>query len=156
MDVLEPTVLPRSLPKRTGAARLILQAARDAEGFHALLVHADADALAWEEARQQRIQPGLTLVQSRSRGVCRNLVPIIPVRMVEAWMIADPDALRRALYTDLPDQALGLPPLNQVELRANPKDILEEAIRIVYADRPAHRRPSSLSERRLSDSDMIQ
>lgn len=142
IDVLEPIVLPRDLPKRAGAVRLILAAARQAEGFHALLVHTDADDLAWEEAQRQRIEPGFACVQSSSRGVCRNLVPVIPVRMVEAWMIADPEAVRQELGTDWPDDKLRLPPLHQVELHANPKEALDQAIYSVYEDRAARRRPS--------------
>ena len=124
---------------------MILAAARLAEGFHALLIHADADDLAWEEARRQRFEPGFALVRGRSRGVCRDLVPIIPVRTVEAWMIADPDAVRQALNTALPDHQLGLPPLHQVEFHANPKEVLTQAIQIVYKDRSSRRWPSLAS-----------
>jgi hypothetical protein len=72
----------------------ILQAAMQAYGYDVLIVHKDADHRTYEETKTQCIEPGCILVQRSRKEVCKNLVPIIPIREVEAWMIADRETLR--------------------------------------------------------------
>ncbi|SRR5260370_23723403 len=74
-------------------AKGILQAARDSFGYHALIVHADADDPTPEKALSERILPGYRLVQHAKGQVCKHLVPIIPVQAIEAWVLADYELL---------------------------------------------------------------
>lgn len=87
----------------------ILQAAMQAYGYHALIVHKDSDHRTYEETKIQCIEPGCTLVRRSRKDVCKNLVPIIPVREVEAWMIADGEVLRDLLEIRERLQNLHLP-----------------------------------------------
>ncbi|HEY1349858.1 MAG TPA: DUF4276 family protein [Ktedonobacteraceae bacterium] len=79
--------------KRGDLGTCILQASKEVGECHALLVHSDADRLGYWEAREDRFTPGQTLVHNYSGWSCQNLLPVIPVREKEAWMLADFEAL---------------------------------------------------------------
>lgn len=91
----------------------------------------------------ERIQPGFDLVQQAQTKdrVCNQLVPIIPIQMTEAWMLADPETLRTIIGTDIQVQMLGLPGrAQQVESDSDPKRTLSQAIQNAYAQRSRRRR----------------
>ena len=114
----------------------ILQAAYKADHYQALIVHADADYPTAERARRERFDPGYALVQQCQDKICKNLVPIIPVYMTEAWMLADHEKLCEAIRTTMRASELGLPVrTKQVETDAHPKETLKQALRIANAHR---------------------
>ena len=145
VDVADPIIIPK---KRGRQEENILQAALDAYGFHALLVHADADYGTRERALQERIQPGFNLVSRSIQEVCKDLIPIIPVRMTEAWMIADVTTLCEIIGTDIRPENSGLPNRSSlVEQDANPKDTLNQFVRRVNSTRPRSRRQIDITTR---------
>ena len=82
----------------TGLSRVerILHAAQTAYGYHLLLLHADSDARSRDNAWSERIEPGMTRALNESKSgtnLCESMVPVIPVRMTESWMLADPETL---------------------------------------------------------------
>ena len=104
----------------------ILQAARRAASYNILIIHADADYRTAERALKERFYPGYSLVQQAQEAVCRCVLPIVPVQMTEAWMLADPEALRAALGTSKKVQDLGLPlKAKLVEADSDPKHTLK-------------------------------
>lgn len=136
--VLEPIIMKKyqNIAHRNEG---ILQAARDACGFHALIVHADADGPTQDEAFRNRFEPGNTLVQACTENVCENLIPLIPVRMVEAWMLADRDQFLKALGIKMSQQELGLySKAKQVESYHDPKAVIAKVIQQTYPDKPQH------------------
>lgn len=142
VDVLEPLVIGQV--EADDHAGRILEAARSTHGYHVLLVHADADAPTREKAYQERFLPGLNRVHeaaSAAEKVCKLLIPLIPVRMTEAWMIADAEAVREVIGTDVPAADLGLPARpHEVEAVQDPKGVLAEAVRRAIASRRLRRR----------------
>lgn len=115
----------------------ILQAARDACGYHTLIVHADADGPTQDEAIRYRFEPGNRLVQACTENICKDILPIIPVRMIEAWMLADTDQFRKALGTTMSQQVLGLhSKAKHVESYHNPKAVIDSIIQQTYPDKP--------------------
>lgn len=70
---------------------------------------------------------------------CR-FVPVIPVRMLEAWLLFDETLIRAAAGNPLGRAALDLPPLGRVESVADPKTLLLGLLR----------QASGLSGRRLT------
>jgi len=104
----------------------ILEAAHKAWGNHILIVHADADDPRADKAWYERFEPGFKLVQQAPGGVCRNLLPIIPVQAIEAWMLADYELLLAEIGTGLRANELNLSmKVGQVETIAMPKRTLE-------------------------------
>ncbi len=144
VDILDPIIIPTKQGLRE---ECILAASQDAHGCHILVVHSDADYRTPERALRERIQPGFDRVQNSTEEVCKNLVPVIPVQMIEAWILADPDTLREVIGTDISSQNLGLPARAAlVELDAHPKHTLSEVVRRANASR-SRRRPIDLSTR---------
>lgn len=65
-------------------------------------------------------------------------VPLVPVRMSEAWLLSDEHAIRRAAGNQHGKQDLGLPDRRRWEARPNPKDDLKNALRAA-ASKAKHR-----------------
>lgn len=118
--------------KKSSREENILQAAIQAFRYQALIVHSDADDPLNEDAMKYRISPGFDLVQRSKGSVCGQLLPIIPVQAVEAWMLADFETLCTELRTDLKAHELGIPEKpRQIEKISKPKLRLNDAIAIV-------------------------
>ncbi len=127
--LVEPIKLFEKKPTRE---ENILQAARQAFRYQALIVHSDADNPFYEGAMKHRILPGLDLVKQSKSLVCGQLLPIIPIQAVEAWMLADFETLSAELRTDLKAHELGIPEkTRQIEKISKPKLRLNNAIAIV-------------------------
>lgn len=56
-------------------------------------------------------------------------LPIVPVRMTEAWLLSSESAIRRAASNPNGRTPLDLPPWNQWEKKPDPKEILFQALR---------------------------
>lgn len=145
IDIPDTIIIPK---KHEKLDECILQAAKEARHHHALFVHNDSDNLTYDSALQQRFVPGFNRVQQATEEVCRKLVPIIPIRMIEAWMLADYHALCQVLGTNLSLQALGLPnKASLVESIAKPKETINGIIRKINAGSSRNRRTITLDTR---------
>ncbi len=123
----------------------ILLAAHLAHGYHALVIHADADGPEAEEAKKQRFVPGYNLVRQSPTNVCKDLLPIIPVQAIEAWMLADYELLLNEIGTDLRPVDLKIPiNAGQVETISRPKQRLKQAVQIAYAKRTRRQRDTDI------------
>jgi hypothetical protein len=135
VDVLEPLSLKADTAASSRKER-ILSVAKQAAGFHALIVHSDADAPTADDALQDRFELGQRLVQESENNVCRDLLPIIPITMTEAWMMADVEAFREVVGTDLRAEELGFPARpHQVEAIQDPKHELNMVLSQTFAQR---------------------
>ena len=90
--------------------------------FDLLFIHRDADNVGWE-VRLSEIEQAVREVRFHEPWV-----PIIPVRMTEAWLLLDEPAIRRAVRKPDGRRAVTLPAPSEVERRANPRDILNTAL----------------------------
>ena len=90
--------------------------------FDLLFVHRDADNIGWE-ARRSEIEQAV-----RAAPFQKPWVPIIPVRTTEAWLLLDELAIRQAVRKPDGRRTVNLPVHNEVERRANPRDILNTAL----------------------------
>ena len=86
-----------------------------------LFVHRDAEGA---PARQR-----LREIAEAMRHFDQCYVPIVPVRMTEAWLLSSPRAIRRAAGNENGASNLGLPVRRHWEGRPNPKDDLEKALK---------------------------
>ncbi len=90
-----------------------------------LFVHLDEDGKGVEQ-RESEISAA-----TRDATLSRNVSPVavIPVRMTEAWLLIDEQAIRRAAGFAGGKIPLHLPKLAEVERRSDPKQLLFEALR---------------------------
>ena len=115
----------------------ILQAAQQAYNYDALVVHSDGDDRDHKQTLHERFYPGYELVQRTEGYFCKQLVPIIPIRMVEAWMLADPEALKKVMKIRADLRTLGVPEKAKlVESVTYPKETLSQVIQKVYPGQP--------------------
>lgn len=148
VDVLDPLIV-RPVKQPTHE-ECILAAAQQAAGCHLLFVHADADERTSDRAYVERIEPGLSMVQSAGAdgiAVCRHIVPVVPVQMVEAWLLADAEALYDVVgVADITVSHLIPAAAHEIEGLSNPKARLLEIVRQAQAQRPRRRRSVALGE----------
>lgn len=100
-----------------------------------IFIHRDAEKEP-SENRKAEITKALSEVSGIDIPVS---VCVIPVRMLEAWLLSDEQAIRRASGNPYGKTSLGLPKLNQIEDLKDPKETLRDILRIA----------SELSGRRL-------
>ena len=97
-----------------------LRAALDAYPCDILFVHRDAEAQPPEWRRQEIVN---ALHWSNI-----SHVPVVPVRMTEAWLLADKQAIRTAAGNPNGRERLNLPAIRRIEAVPDPKAVLREAI----------------------------
>lgn len=112
--------------QRRGLRRLSIadQARLLGDPSHRLLVvHRDAEAMD-PAARESEIRA--VLIEREAAG-CR-CVPLVPVRMTEAWLLGDERAIRTAADNPRGTEPLDLPPLKRLETVPDPKRLLFDAL----------------------------
>lgn len=148
IDVLPPIWLEPTT--KSNRADDILAVSQKAHGYHILFIHADADQRTKERAYNERIAPGIERIEAAhltGKSVCRDVTPIIPVQMIEAWLLADAEALRTVLGSSLSNTELGiLTTSQQIERIANPKELIDQICRRAYASRSRRRRKCEVGE----------
>ena len=111
-----------------------------------LFVHRDAEAQP-SNSRREEIAHAL-----RFTDVAH--IPVVPVRMTEAWLLADETAIRSAAGNPNGMENLNLPELRRLEDLNDPKKVLHDALivasglnarrRIAASSSPAHSADSGL------------
>ena len=101
--------------------------------FDVLFVHRDADTAGHEERCNEIV------AASRNAGVNVASVAVVPVRMTEAWILLDEEAIRRVAGNPRGRQPLNLPKPARVEDDPNPKKTLENAL-VTAGGHQGHRR----------------
>ena len=100
-----------------------IDAVRRGEGLPDLLfVHRDAE--------RQSLQLRLQQIDRAIQQVAPSLpsVPIVPVRMTEAWLLADEPLIRQIAGRPNSAVGLGIPPLDRLERMPDPKTTLRKAL----------------------------
>ena len=113
-----------------------LRVALEAGWSNILCVHVDADASTHKHVYNRKIAPCL-VEMSNNEDVVKEIVPVIPVYMTEAWMLSDINLLIEEIGADPEVARLVLPSrVNQIERIADPKSTIVEAIRRAYSYKP--------------------
>lgn len=113
-------------------------------GIMTLVVHTDADKDTYEERKNNKIAPAREFLENLDENYCKLLTPVIPVRMTEAWMLADKELLKKHIGTTKNDNILGID--RAPETISDPKAAIENAIRIAIDDLPKRRHRITISE----------
>lgn len=112
---------PRDLPSR------IRQAFRQ-QPCEILFIHRDAES-ATLATRVTEIR------EAAFQAEIPAYVPVVPVRMTEAWLLIEEEAIRRAADNPNGRTALSLPPLSRLERERDPKDLLWSSLRLASEKR---------------------
>lgn len=108
-------------------------------GITILCVHTDADHVTDNQMYSTKINPAKNaLSNSDPNEFCRIMTAVVPVRMIESWMLADTELLKKEIGSSLSDVDLELHRFP--EHYADPKQAIENAIRIVSSEKPKRRR----------------
>lgn len=125
----------------------VLQASADGVktyGIMTLAIHTDADKDSYEERKIHKILPAQKLLEQRDDSFCKLLTPVIPVRMMEAWMLADKQLLKEEIGTHKSDEELGID--RNPEAMADPKQIITKAIQIATEHLPKRRQHLEIAD----------
>jgi hypothetical protein len=98
-------------------------------GIQLLCVHSDADDITAKNTYLTKINPAkIALEKQNTEEYCTIFVALVPIQEMEAWMLADKELFKKEIGTDKNDTVLGID--NKPETIANPKEVIENAIRI--------------------------
>ncbi|WP_029294339.1 DUF4276 family protein [Chryseobacterium hispalense] len=103
-----------------------------------LLVHSDADHKDDSKVLKEKFTPLFESIKSNDKLICKEIVPVIPVQMIESWMLADIDLFLDEISTDKTKTELGLN--GNPETFTNPKNKIKEALQIINQEKPKKRR----------------
>ena len=128
-DVVIEDVYSIPIKGKTFVESALISAARAGEtGIGVLCIHADADDVDTRNVLSNKFSPlSAALDEVSDEKYCKVIVPIIPVRMTEAWMMADKGKLAEQIGAgtlSLEELGLHLPP----EKYSNPKESIKMAI----------------------------
>jgi hypothetical protein len=85
-----------------------------------------------------------------------DVVPVVPIRMTEAWLLIDATAIARA--ADRPSAVVSMPSAQQLESLLSPKQTLEQLLLAAAGDPVGRRRKQyqrSIVERRVNVASLI-
>lgn len=98
------------------------------KGVMVFCIHVDSDSNNDENVFTTRMRPLSERINAEEREICKNIVPVVPVQMIESWMLADKQLLKEEIGTMMSDAELGIN--KHPEWVTDPKKIIEDAIRI--------------------------
>ena len=100
-----------------------VQSAQKAYPSDVIFIHRDSENAPWEDR--------VTEIENAVSGLgLKYWIPVVPVRMTEAWILADSNAIRRAASNPSGTADLQLPVRGRWELEPDPKEKLFSALRI--------------------------
>lgn len=137
IDVYDPIFFPK--PLGLGFADQIKNVAEKAfhNGINILCIHADADADSDNNTFETKIRPAFEIVEKAEGRICKNIVAIVPIQMIESWMLADKDLLKTEIGTNKSNEDLEI--IRLPEAIADPKETIKNALRIAQLDLPKRR-----------------
>jgi len=115
---------------------------RDRESVDLFVIHADASRSLVDQIQARFVGQVRALARDGCAMPESRIVPLIPVREMEAWMLADPDAVARVFgFSAWPDRiALSWQP-ERAEVVEDPKRALNDAVRALFGGRKGRRAP---------------
>jgi len=144
IDVYDPIFI--GSPKNQDFIAQVINAAKTAynSGIFILCVHVDSDHISDKNVMDRKITPAIDALNEFTDGICKVVVPIVPVTMSEAWILADKELFKAEIGTSLSDESLKIN--KNPETVANPKALIEEALRIAQEDLPRRRDKLTIGE----------
>lgn len=112
-----------------------------------LIVHRDSEGESYEY-RLREIEQNLNQLN-------KKFIPLIPVKMLEAWLLFDITAIRKAANNPSSRVALNIPKINRVEQTADPKNILFDSLKTASEQTGRKLDKLDLNQARVRVSELI-
>ncbi|MEM8598746.1 MAG: hypothetical protein AAGF99_02400 [Bacteroidota bacterium] len=141
--------LHRQAPERSDLGERIRLAA-ELYPCDVLFVHRDAERVGDTAARFEEIDAGV-----RAAALGLPCIPIVPVRMSEAWLLFDETAVREAAGRPRGRMTLTLPPLTKIE-QVDAKQVLFDSLRTASETTGRRRRSFSVTQARQRVAELIE
>lgn len=141
VEIAQVEALSAPATAKGGRGERIVASALEMEGaWNVLFIHSDGDG-DWQSVIREQVEPAFLRLRQSAATSGRALVAVVPVREVEAWLLADPQALHDALGLRLEVSPFA-PPARPaaVEQVSDPK----AAVTALQALNPRRRRSSVL------------
>lgn len=136
---IQPITLERSGLSFVEQIVQVAKSGLEKYGITILCVHKDADDINDETVYKYSINPALFELSTKKESeVCKVTATIVPVQMLEAWLLADKEIFKTEIGTNKTDRELGIHRFP--EAIADPKETIKEAIRIARKDVPQRKR----------------
>lgn len=90
--------------------------------FDLVIVHRDAEGQS-PRRRREEVEAGVAEIREHLPAL-----PIVPIRMTEAWLLVDEEAIRRVAGRPTGTEPLGLPAAATVEQVPDAKQVLQAAL----------------------------
>jgi hypothetical protein len=118
------------IAKKGSSQDNILRACKEVKDHHCVIFHRDAGNSTWDEAYENHFMAAVKVIEEdQASEYSKNLIPVIPVRETEAWMLVDKQLLKSKIETDLSDKELVLTyKVSTIENVGDPKRVIETAI----------------------------
>lgn len=112
----------------------------DEYGISMLCIHADSDDRSIENVMGNKFFPFFEVLKRMPDDeYCKHIIPTIPIQMIESWMLADKDLFKQLINAaGKRDIDLGIE--RAPEAYSDPKQTIENAIRIAMSDQPKKKR----------------
>lgn len=117
MDFRGMPVPPDGLPERISLTLAMGE-------WDAILIHRDSDSLDAEPRHRE-----IALARWAATSPAPSVIPVVPVRMTEAWLLFDEHAIRSAAGNSASTVELALPTVKECARREKPKVILHDALK---------------------------
>jgi len=129
---IEITIQPITIDKKgKGFNEQVFEALKigyNLYGISLLCVQTNADNRTLENTYKTKINRVLESLTVADDILCKTIVPLVPIQETEAWMLSDKELLKIQIGTTKSDDELKIN--KHPESVANPKELIEEAIRI--------------------------
>lgn len=109
---------PKSLPERIAKSLELYPC-------ELLFIHRDAE----KQPRKDRVNEIKAALEQNEKPLIVPVVCVVPVRMLEAWLLFDETAIRKAADNPKGKLPLNLPHMTKVEDLPDPKELLCEVLR---------------------------
>ncbi len=119
------------IPKPPANDRLDLKIQKALELYPCdiVFVHRDAESSRLDDYQSRSAQIQENYDRVNQFGTMSKLVKVVPVRMMEAWLLIDEYAIKMASGNRNNRMDLNLPPVNRLETIPDPKKILDDLIK---------------------------
>jgi hypothetical protein len=122
LDVVAPDLRRLQPPPGLQVAARARAVFRFDDAFDLMIVHRDAEGQTTQQ-RVEEVRAGIGAV--RQELPC---IPVVPIRMTEAWLLVDEAAIRRVAGRPTGREPLALPALVEIEHVPDPKTVLRRAL----------------------------